>query len=567
MSKESTKSAIEKIFSERKEFIIIGLTGRTGSGCTTVADLLSKSFEELSPPPPKESDDINNEDRKYKIVYDYASENWKSFIKIEGRDIITSFLLEHDFDVFSNYLKNKLQIEDDFSEIKKTYNKMHEKRVRLKDILNKNESNLGEEEVYNFYFNEVKTFTKTISEYFLVNKNINNQNVNLFTFLFQQFGTNIRSSGNPFLETFDSEKTLLMAQRFNTLIKILRKRNLESKEGVLVVIDAIRNPFEATFFKDRYSSFYLFSVNTEDNVRIKRLFDNKFSKNEIENLDKQEYPKKQSEEEFFKNQNIQKCIELSDVYLYNNSAFNDFNDIKKDIIRYISLIMHPGIITPTSIERCMQIAYNSKVNSGCISRQVGAVITDEFYSIKAVGCNSSPEGQVPCNLRNIENLKKKIDKKAFSHFEITDTKFNEYIKNKFKSTDLKILKGNTHTYCFKDIYNSIQNKENQVHTRALHAEENAFLQISKYGGIGLKGGFLFTTASPCELCSKKAYQLGIKKIYYIDPYPGISSTHILDCGKNKPEMNLFVGAIGRAYTQFFTQILPIKDELKMRTLE
>ncbi|MBP2028613.1 deoxycytidylate deaminase [Acetoanaerobium pronyense] len=567
MSKESIKSAIEKLFSERKEFIIIGLTGRTGSGCTTVANLFSQSFKELSPPPPKESDDINNEERKYKIVYDYASENWKSFIKIEGRDIITSFLLEHNFDKFTEHLKNKLHINDDFNEIKETYNEMHIKRIKIMNILNENESNLGKEEVYNFYFKEVKEFTKKIAKYFSVNKTINDQDVNLFTFLFQQFGTNIRSSGNPFLETFDSEKTLLMAQRFNTLIKILRKRNLESKKGVLVVIDAIRNPFEATFFKDRYSSFYLFSVNTEDDVRIKRLFENKFSKNEIENLDKQEYPKKQSQEEFFKNQNIQKCIELSDVYLYNNSKFQNFNNIKKDIIRYVSLIMHPGIITPTSIERCMQIAYNSKVNSGCISRQVGAVITDEFYSIKAVGWNSSPEGQVPCNLRNIENLKKKIDENAFSHFEMTDSEFNKHIKDNYKSTDLKTLKGNTYTYCFKDIYNSIKNKENQVHTRALHAEENAFLQISKYGGIGVKGGFLFTTASPCELCSKKAYQLGIKKIYYIDPYPGISTTHILDCGKSKPEMNLFVGAIGRAYTQFFTQILPIKDELKMRTLE
>ena len=38
-------AAVEKIFGERKDFIIIGLTGRTGCGCTTVANLLSEKFD------------------------------------------------------------------------------------------------------------------------------------------------------------------------------------------------------------------------------------------------------------------------------------------------------------------------------------------------------------------------------------------------------------------------------------------------------------------------------------------------------------------------------------------
>lgn len=105
-----------------------------------------------------------------------------------------------------------------------------------------------------------------------------------------------------------------------------------------------------------------------------------------------------------------------------------------------------------------------------------------------------------------------------------------------------------------------------MHTRALHAEENAFLQVSKYGGGSVKGGFLFTTASPCELCSKKAYQLGIKKIYYIEPYPGISKDHILSFGDSYiPEMILFNGAIGQAYIDFYSPRIPIKDEVELLT--
>ena len=91
------------------------------------------------------------------------------------------------------------------------------------------------------------------------------------------------------------------------------------------------------------------------------------------------------------------------------------------------------------------------------------------------------------------------------------------------------------------------------------------MQLAKYGTIGIKGGKLFTTASPCELCAKKAYQLGIKEIYYIDTYPGISMQHILDCGDKKPDLILFQGAIGRAYVSLYNPMLPLKDEIKAIT--
>lgn len=117
------------------------------------------------------------------------------------------------------------------------------------------------------------------------------------------------------------------------------------------------------------------------------------------------------------------------------------------------------------------------------------------------------------------------------------------------------------SYCFKDIQNGIDGEKNQVHTRSLHAEENAFLQLSKYGGEGIKGGYLFTTASPCELCSKKSYQLGIRKIYYIDQYPGISKKHILNNGSLIPKLQLFNGAVGKTYHQIYTPIMALKDEL------
>lgn len=110
----------------------------------------------------------------------------------------------------------------------------------------------------------------------------------------------------------------------------------------------------------------------------------------------------------------------------------------------------------------------------------------------------------------------------------------------------------------------MKEKDNQVHTRSLHAEENAFLQLAKYGSDGIEGGNLYTTASPCELCAKKAFQLGIKNVFYIDPYPGISLDHILKSGTrdSRPNVQLFQGAVGQAYHRLYDPVLPYKDELK-----
>lgn len=307
------------------------------------------------------------------------------------------------------------------------------------------------------------------------------------------------------------------------------------------------------------------AVSTDDEERKRRL-GNKLSYEQIKALDDKEYPRKLKGEKKFTNQDIGACMQLADIYLYNpREVTEEKYFITESIIKYTTLMKHPGLITPTSVERCMQIAYNAKLNSGCLSRQVGAVITDSNYSIKAVGWNSVAEGQVPCNLRNAENFLINKDESSFSTYEIEDKEFGNHMSQKYGSkVKCNALAGRLCSYCFKDEYEEITHQKNQVHTRSLHAEENAFLQIVKYGGEGIKGGKLFTSASSCVLCSKKAFQLGIKDIYYIDPYPDIATTHILSFGKDKtlcPKCHLFYGAIGRAYTCLYTQRIAIKDEL------
>lgn len=204
--------------------------------------------------------------------------------------------------------------------------------------------------------------------------------------------------------------------------------------------------------------------------------------------------------------------------------------------------------------------------SGFISRQVGAVVADGSFSIHAIGWNDTPKGQTPCLLRDVGDLLSGQDDVSFSEYERNDTKLRQHLETKFNGREALGAVGLPCPFCFKDAYNAVTKNENQVYARSLHAEENAFLQAAKRGSAGIGGGVLYKTACPCELCSKKPYQLGIKDIVYVDPYPGISTTHVLRSGvpELQPRLRLFSGSVGTAYHRLYEALLSVKDEYASR---
>lgn len=579
MSKSSnSQDSVREVYKNRSQFILLGLTGRTGSGCTTASSILSSTFKDIKAPKPKLIDD--NDERKYRIVYEFSKKNWKPYFCIQIKDIITSFIIESTYKEFLAFLKSSV-VENELlyndlkselnTEVKDRYKKIYKQRQQLikerKEIEEKpNVTNEQlkqiRERLYEFYFDTLPNFTDDLK--IILNKYFGN----LYTSVYQLVGNNLRSSGQPFNSQYNGKHIYRISVRVNKVIKILRRLRGKKKK-TYVAIDTFRNPFEISFFRERYSAFYLLAISTEYQSRINRLKKSSdINDSQLKEIDK-EYEKKLKGDEVFYSQNIGSCIQLADIHVNNPEiSIDDVSVLKRQLIYYTSLILHPGLVTPSHLERCMQIAYNAKLNSGCLSRQVGSVITDDCYSIRGVGWNSVPEGHVPCLLRSLEDLLNSEDKEAYSDYELNSKDFREkvtQIHNGFTDNEErhKKLKGLPIPYCFKDIKNLLDGEKNQVHTRALHAEENAFLQITKYGGVGIKGGKLFVTASPCELCSKKAYQLGIKTIVFIDPYPGIAKEHILKCGKNRPELKLFHGAIGRAYSQLYEPLLGYKDEIEM----
>jgi deoxycytidylate deaminase len=360
----------------------------------------------------------------------------------------------------------------------------------------------------------------------------------------------------------------------NLLIKAFRAQAKEKNKSCYIVIDSLKNPFEILFFKERYSAYYTFSIHAKDEVIYERVAKDNIDIKAIhrKEMNEDDHGKQKGSldsKKDFNSQNVIECIQRSDIYIDNNKDKKD--TLYKQLFKYLSLIVHPGLITPSKDEMIMQLALNAKFNSGCISRQVGAVVLNKFDSVKAIGWNEVPEGQIPCILRSHSELLNNSSSIDYSKYEKNTVRVNDNFKYIFSKKNPNHpnneyiesnKKGLNDSFCFKSIQNEIDKNKNQVYTRSLHAEENAFLQASKYGNSEIIGGQLFTTASPCFLCAKKAYQLGMKRIVYIEAYPDISNEQVFDIGIHEIEMVHFRGAIGLAYQKLYEPIFAYKDELK-----
>lgn len=371
-----------------------------------------------------------------------------------------------------------------------------------------------------------------------------------------------------------------LANEANDLIKFYRFKG-RSKFGRTVykefVIEAFRNPFEVEFFRNRYYEFFLLSINSHLEIRSAR-------KNWNKERDTRDQGQGIGKNEFYK-QNVSRCVYLSDISINNDSNLGRFG---QKLAKYYALIRQPGCITPSGHELFMHQAYSMSLKSNCISRQVGAIIVGPEGYIVGAGWNDVGSGQIPCGQRKVSDLR------------LTDNLFpvgtNKDEKSLLSFIQLNNKGSENNSFCYKDQYSSFNTatkaeklqelsdwlKENEVsdqagsqlismiqskfspkrleYCRALHAEENAILQNAILGGIGIKGGNIYTTTFPCELCAKKIYQSGIRKVFYTEPYPeSISEDVFFKDGSNIVELAQFEGVKSHSYYRLFKASVDKKE--------
>lgn len=623
-------NTIDEIYSQRENFVIIGLTGNHLYGSTRVAEMLNSDGKKIiqvlcneikSKQKLIDCKDISDviDLRKKEIVGDFIGANWKPYIVLKIQYVILLYVYSIGFvNMFESLpVKNNATKDECMSE----YNAMAENCGKafenISEYINNIETASNDEMCMANYRSFVQYSEKIVE---LITKIIGDEGT--VRNLFESWASQIRYKGKIeyiyideakqdknyiFNEINDGLKCWCLAETINGFIKIISRGNKDKQ--TMIVIEKFTCPLEIRYLRERYSTFFLWAINheTRNSENSKKKSNNQSSSAGVtpeDSVIKESLIDK--ENKIFSDcmcSDINSCIQLADVHIIDEHNENnedaqsidrqrsialiadehtDGNDVLSDALRmkiakYASLTLHPGIVPPNDNERIMQIAYSVSLSSGCLSRQVGAVVTNENYSVKAVGWNSSPEGQLPCTLRSFKHLGDSTCwyESFYSDFE----KHNHEFVLHYSGLQNHYLRRNAYDklnhipsqFCFKDLYASFsaKNKMNQVHTRSLHAEENAFLQLAKYGSSGIGGGYLYTTDRCCVLCAKKAFQLGIKKIYYINPYTDIAPTHILGCPnpptEDVPQLIQYEGAVGPAYSKLYMPFFSQKDEIRYRT--
>lgn len=367
--------------------------------------------------------------------------------------------------------------------------------------------------------------------------------------------------------------------------------NKKIDENQMQVIDAREQPTQAKLILKKYKKNYSSQNETTNSDVGDLLFG---EKTETGRLFREAY---ENDSYLFKMQDVDSCIQKADI-LINNSGTKAELSLK--LVRYVCLMQHPGLVPPTVDERCMQVAQAAKLNSGCVSRHVGAVVSDRSGNILSVGWNDAAASKgnecIGCVRRCFDELFLREDEKAYSYYELYDSEYRKALRDIMENNieggvregaseaevydqfieNVKLLcKGLPLNFCFKDIYTSMTHDRNQVHTRAQHGEENALEACEK---SKCEGGTLYTTSSSCELCAKKALSYNISRMVYIEPYTGITNNHVLghmvehgvevrhgkQMRRESMRVELFTGATQNAYVKLYTPIFYMKDELKLR---
>ena len=163
LSDKLKRQTIIKMFNERAEFIIIGLTGSNGGIIRNMEECLSKNYscDELDTLK-KYLSNIDKNDvckkNEYNHICEYAKYNWKKFDIIKARDVIITYILENteSFGYFIEDLK-KINPSEDFESFLE--NKIAEKEVGeliLKKIEELEDEIKGGQETYQIDADEYK---------------------------------------------------------------------------------------------------------------------------------------------------------------------------------------------------------------------------------------------------------------------------------------------------------------------------------------------------------------------------------------------------------------------------
>lgn len=253
------------------------------------------------------------------------------------------------------------------------------------------------------------------------------------------------------------------------------------------VIDSIRNPVEVEALRHARKDFVLLCVEATPEVRWERLH----ARGRVGDPQTfEEFVEMEGRELKTDDERTQQLIAteaLADHVVHNDGTPDELTDGLHGLLRELmSRLDRPGWD-----EYFIQIATVVARRSNCMKRKVAAVVVKDKRII-STGYNGTPRGARNCN----DGGCPRCNSMARSGTGLED--------------------------CL-----------------CSHAEENAITQ-SAYHGISVKGATIYTTFSPCLLCTKMIINSGIEEVVYNVAYPmGEQALKLIaDCGVRIRQLKL-----------------------------
>ena len=279
---------------------------------------------------------------------------------------------------------------------------------------------------------------------------------------------------------------------------------------VAYVIDQLKHPDEVRLLRRVYGNlFYLVGVLASEQQRIKNL------KRELAANVVTEVVERDRQDDEESGQQLDKTLKLADFFVRNNQH-ND-KSLDRPLQRFLSLVHGQTSRTPTKDEYAMYAAYSAGLRSACLSRQVGASITDSNGNVIATGCNDVPkasgglysEDDGDADHRCVY-LQGGICFNESKKDELTEKIQRTLEQNGISSSEAKNLAS--------AIRSQTRLKDLTEFSRSVHAEMDALISIARKGGPSVLGGNLYTTTYPCHNCARHIVAAGIRTVFYVEPY-------------------------------------------------
>lgn len=229
-------------------------------------------------------------------------------------------------------------------------------------------------------------------------------------------------------------------------------------------IDSIRHPAEVHALQN-LSNFYLLAIEADSKIRFDRM---KSRHRESDPETYEEFLEQEILEAAGKretDQQLNKTIDMCDARIENSETLEVLHEKVREVVRVLAM----DVRRPSWDEYFMSIARQVSLRSNCMKRKVAAVIVKENRII-STGYNGTPRGIRNCNEGGCPRC---------SSFGASGSNLDQCVCS--------------------------------------HAEENAIVQAA-YHGVPINGATLYSTFSPCLLCTKMIINAGVGEVIYNKSY-------------------------------------------------